>query len=95
MVVRRPADAAAKEPALEGQAATGVRTDESGKMIIPISLRGQVIGVIDLQEAEAGRSWTQQDLDLAQVLVLFRGFRGESNGRLHGDMLRVLAPTPR
>ena len=43
-----------------------VRTDEKGNMVIPIILRGQVIGVIDLQEAEPGRLWSREEIEVAQ-----------------------------
>ena len=58
-----------KEPALESRGGSDVTTGEGGKMVIPIGLRGQVIGVINLQEAEPGRSWSQEDLDLARAVA--------------------------
>jgi transcriptional regulator with GAF, ATPase, and Fis domain len=56
-------------PALESQESRAGNTDNSGKMVIPIGLRGQVIGVINLQEAEPGRSWSQQELDLVRAVA--------------------------
>lgn len=57
------------EPALENQAGWAAKASDSGKMVIPIGLRGQVIGVINLQEAEPGRSWSQEELDLARAVA--------------------------
>lgn len=57
------------EPVPGGEVVARVRSDESGKMIIPIGLRGQVIGVINLQDAESNRLWSEEDLELARAVA--------------------------
>ncbi|RMF37485.1 MAG: GAF domain-containing protein [Chloroflexi bacterium] len=37
-------------------------------LAVPIKLRGQVIGVIDLQTAEEGRPWTEDEIALVRAV---------------------------
>jgi GAF domain-containing protein/HAMP domain-containing protein len=53
----------------EGLEAFQISVDEKGKMVIPIGLRGQVIGVIDLQESGPGRPWSREEIELARAVA--------------------------
>ncbi len=66
---------------------TSTIVDDGGKLVIPIDLRGQVIGVLDLQEADPGRDWSQEDLELAQAVADQVGLALE-NARLLAETQR-------
>jgi len=61
--------------------------DDGGKLVIPIGLRGQVIGVLDLQEAGPEREWSQEDLELARAVADQVGLALE-NARLLAETQR-------
>jgi GAF domain-containing protein/HAMP domain-containing protein len=44
------------------------RADVKATMAVPITLRDQVIGVIDIQETEMERQWTDDELNLVQTI---------------------------
>jgi GAF domain-containing protein/HAMP domain-containing protein len=46
-----------------------LKVDNRGRLLIPIALRGQVIGQIDLQDPETDRKWSQEELELAQAVA--------------------------
>ncbi len=65
----KESDPGAEVQGIENLAAPMVSSDGSRKLIVPIGLRGQVIGVLDLQEADPSREWSQEDLELARAVA--------------------------
>jgi GAF domain-containing protein/HAMP domain-containing protein len=64
----------AGEQALEKGKVVVVNSDETAtsgtsQLAAPIQLRGQTIGVLDLQEMEGERHWTQDDITLVQEIA--------------------------
>jgi GAF domain-containing protein/HAMP domain-containing protein len=80
-------DPGAEVQGIENLAAPMVSSDGSGTLIVPIGLRGQVIGVLDLQEADPGREWSQDDLELARAVADQVGLALE-NARLLAETQR-------
>jgi GAF domain-containing protein len=80
-------DRAVEVPGIETLVAPFISNDGSGKLIVPVSLRGQVIGVLDLQEADPGREWSQEDLDMARAVADQVGLALE-NARLLAETQR-------
>jgi GAF domain-containing protein len=66
-----------RQAATQGKlvAVSEVATDGDGNAVaraalsVPIKLRGQVIGVIDLHEADETRTWTEHEVALAQAVA--------------------------
>jgi GAF domain-containing protein/HAMP domain-containing protein len=82
----REKDSRAADLPVEG-VVTPTIINDGGKMVIPIGLRGQVIGVFDLQEADPSRDWSQEDLELAQAVADQVGLALE-NARLLAETQR-------
>jgi GAF domain-containing protein len=80
-------DLAVEVKGIENLAMPVISSDGSGKLIVPVSLRGQVIGVLDLQEADPGRDWSQEDLELARAVADQVGLALE-NARLLAETQR-------
>jgi GAF domain-containing protein/HAMP domain-containing protein len=83
----KESDSGAEVQGIENLAAPRVSSDGSGKLIVPVSLRGQVIGVLDLHEADPGREWRQEDLELARAVADQVGLALE-NARLLAETQR-------
>ena len=82
------ADAPGGEVGVESKATSAqVLTDQDGKLVIPIAVRGQVIGLIDLQEAEPGRVWSDDEIELARGVADQVGLALE-NARLLAETQR-------
>ena len=58
---------AAPAPALEPQQ-PGLET-RPGRLVVPLALRNQVIGLIDLQDVDPARAWTPQELAFARSVA--------------------------
>jgi len=43
--------------------------DQRAALAVPIKLHGQVIGVLDLQEADESRRWTEEEIALAEAVA--------------------------
>lgn len=76
-------------PEMESALHTGeiVQGDDGGRLAIPIKIRDQVIGVIDGRKPEGAGTWTQEEIELLQVLTERLGLALEG-ARLYRDSQR-------
>jgi GAF domain-containing protein/HAMP domain-containing protein len=62
-----PDSAEIRDVALQGESMISVETSKESKMIVPIKLRGEVIGVLSVEGNGAGRKWSREEVALAQA----------------------------
>ena len=56
-------------PPVSPSSAPAEDTPQRGTLVVPIALRNQVIGLIDLQDVDPARSWTPQEVEFARTVA--------------------------
>jgi len=65
-------------------------TEETGRLAVPVKVRGEVVGVIDFAKHAGGRAWTEEEIALVESLTEQLGVALDS-ARLYQDTQRRAA----
>lgn len=83
-------DTGMQDAALQGESLVSSDDSASSKMVIPIKLRGEVIGFLNIEGSSSGRRWTREEVTLAQAAAE-RAALALENARLVNEAQRRAA----